>query len=108
MRISDWSSDVCSSDLHQAVDRQPRVRGFGEQRGQVGNGAAALLLLAADIDLHEQLRLPARLGAGLGERPHERRAVDRVDRDRKSAVSGKSVSVRVDLGGRRMIKKKKD
>src|SRR3546814_11578012 len=27
-------------------------------------------------------------------------------RDRKSVVSGKSVSVRVDLGGRRMIKKK--
>src|SRR3546814_16328149 len=28
--------------------------------------------------------------------------------DRKSVVSGKSVSVRVDLGGRRIIKKKKD
>src|SRR3546814_20870372 len=27
------------------------------------------------------------------------------DRDRKSVVSGKSVSVRVDLGGRRIIKK---
>src|SRR3546814_9903750 len=30
-----------------------------------------------------------------------------VMRDRKSVVSGKSVSVRVDLGGRRIIKKKK-
>src|SRR3546814_13823160 len=29
------------------------------------------------------------------------------DRDRKSVVSGKSVSVRVDLGGRRFIKKKR-
>src|SRR3546814_15826103 len=28
--------------------------------------------------------------------------------DRKSVVSGKSVSVRVDLGGRRFIKKKKE
>src|SRR3546814_14078273 len=28
--------------------------------------------------------------------------------DRKSVVSGKSVSVRVDLGGRRLIKKKKN
>src|SRR3546814_12459825 len=28
-------------------------------------------------------------------------------RDRKSVVQGKSVSVRVDLGGRRLIKKKK-
>src|SRR3546814_13109586 len=30
----------------------------------------------------------------------------RVVKDRKSVVSGKSVSVRVDLGGRRIIKKK--
>src|SRR3546814_12569487 len=30
-----------------------------------------------------------------------------VGADRKSVVSGKSVSVRVDLGGRRIIKKKK-
>src|SRR3546814_13734294 len=29
-----------------------------------------------------------------------------VDQDRKSVVSGTSVSVRVDLGGRRIIKKK--
>src|SRR3546814_12044458 len=31
----------------------------------------------------------------------------RNGRDRKSVVSGKSVSVRVDLGGRRIIKKKR-
>src|SRR3546814_12893375 len=31
----------------------------------------------------------------------------RVYEDRKSVVSGKSVSVRLDLGGRRIIKKKK-
>src|SRR3546814_13106003 len=30
-----------------------------------------------------------------------------IARDRKSVVEGKSVSVRVDLGGRRIIKKKK-
>src|SRR3546814_16099153 len=34
-------------------------------------------------------------------------AVSRAIGDRKSVVSGKSVSVRVDLGGRRIIKKKK-
>src|SRR3546814_19442194 len=32
---------------------------------------------------------------------------DGITEDRKSVVSGKSVSVRVDLGGRRIIKKKK-
>src|SRR3546814_19418109 len=30
-----------------------------------------------------------------------------VERDRKSVVEGKSVSVRVDLGGRRIVKKKR-
>src|SRR3546814_20741797 len=34
-------------------------------------------------------------------------AVPELSVDRKSVVSGKSVSVRVDLGGRRNIKKKK-
>src|SRR3546814_2910974 len=34
MRISDWSSDVCSSDLERGHDRQP-----GNQPG--GNGQAA-------------------------------------------------------------------
>src|SRR3546814_20818799 len=35
------------------------------------------------------------------------RALEPLRRDRKSVVSGKSVSVRVDLGGRRIIKKTK-
>src|SRR3546814_18088979 len=35
-------------------------------------------------------------------------AADRAREDRKSVVSGKSVSVRVDLGGRRIIKKKRN
>src|SRR3546814_12095133 len=45
---------------------------------------------------------PAAQKGGLGSwyRPHE-------GRDRKSAGEGKSVSVRVDLGGGRIIKKKK-
>src|SRR3546814_18656456 len=52
---------------------------------------------------------PAGRGAG---RPGHRRSRDRARLrllsvgDRQSVVSGKSVSVRVDLGGRRIIKKK--
>src|SRR3546814_17950125 len=44
---------------------------------------------------------------GIG-RPSTYASILRVlqDRDRTSVVSGKSVSVRVDLGGRRIIKKK--
>src|SRR3546814_15841078 len=94
MRISDWSSDVCSSDLA----RQPaRRQAEGELRpGPAGRshrpqGAQGRLAL-----VRGQL-LPALPpgGAASGE-------------DRKSVVSGKSVSVRVDLGGRRIIKKKKN
>src|SRR3546814_15162635 len=39
--------------------------------------------------------------------PKERPGVSRGTRDRKSVVKGKSVSVRVDLGGCRTIKNKK-
>src|SRR3546814_13028059 len=71
MRSSDWSSDVCSSDLL-------RQRLFFQQgRGQAFEAVARVPDVA--VDLH------------LGE-------------DRKSVVSGKSVSVRVDLGGRRLNK----
>src|SRR3546814_12919874 len=42
-------------------------------------------------------------GIGRGERFETAHRLE----DRKSVVSGKSVSVRVDLGGRRIIKKKK-
>src|SRR3546814_19667015 len=43
-------------------------------------------------------RSPPRIGC---------KACRRGGRDRKSVVEGKSVSVRVDLGGRRIIKKKR-
>src|SRR3546814_14036413 len=92
MRISDWSSDVCSSDLRP--DRADLgalgPAGPGGRRGQRGRAALCLRRRAAvaaqpDLDLRE----PADALA-----------------DRKSVVSGKSVSVRVDLGGRRIIKNK--
>src|SRR3546814_8736807 len=88
MRISDWSSDVCSSDLGQLRAPEPAVvPAGGEPPGRwIG-----------------QLRdeLPGRRVEGI-----RRAAVDpdgdrREVRDRKSVASGKSVSVRVDLGGRR-------
>src|SRR3546814_14072786 len=66
--------------------------------------------LAAELD-HLESRWPKDLPAGVIHadlfpdnvffRP------ERLPGDRKSVVSGKSVSVRVDLGGRRIIQKKK-
>src|SRR3546814_11462159 len=87
MRISDWSSDVCSSDLR----RGERVRPLAAQRGEKGKrigDEGGFAGLAAMRDGGEEG------GVGFDEQ------------DRKSVVEGKRVSVRVDLGGRRSITKK--
>src|SRR3546814_10274101 len=95
MRISDWSSDVCSSDL----DRQCRgafLRLHIVADDGIGRRAAAGLA-DTDTDPRDQ-QLPEIPGAAAH---HGERAPDR-----KSDVEGKSVSVRVDHGGSRIIKKK--
>src|SRR3546814_20314653 len=85
MRISDWSSDVCSSDL-----------------GKRGNGGVRRRPETVTM------RRFATSGGTAGV-PSRRQGPDALEReDRKSVVKGKSVSVRVDLGGRRIIKKKKN
>src|SRR3546814_14384149 len=90
MRISDWSSDVCSSDLQMEI--------------QIGTLAQAVDADAAfqRDGLAEHHVLPV---CDLG--PHAGVAVDAQRGDRKSVVSGKSVSVRVAFGGRRINKKTK-
>src|SRR3546814_15264261 len=102
MRISYWSSDVCSSDLLHRVQRpggvQPAQRLYprGQQPPDIlrqhlapigPEGAAQAEDIAAAIVLPD----PA-LGEG--------------GQDRKGVVEGKSVSVGVDHGGRRHINKK--
>src|SRR3546814_16132722 len=99
MRISDWSSDVCSSDL--LTDRCGERLGGHVQREdgrylrvlsrRLAQGRAALR--AGSEGRPDQLLAGVRRPDGTG--------------DRQSVVWGKSVSVRVDLGGRRIIKKKK-
>src|SRR3546814_15733636 len=103
MRISDWSSDVCSSDLqaeHLALGNRQADLLDGVQRAAVARQEGIL-----QHEAHAQvLRLHQRPAGGLAaiaSLPQPVRA------DRKSVVSGKSVSVRVDLGGRRIIKTKK-
>src|SRR3546814_19995427 len=100
MRISDWSADVCSSDLRALVgagfheDFQLRV---GEHdRAHVTAIANQARRLSKIPLLLQQRRTYRRLG-GDQRRPRT---------DRKSGVEGKSVSVRVDIGGRMFIKKK--
>src|SRR3546814_12568599 len=94
MRISDWSSDVCSSDLaHRALwRRNGRACPAGSTARNAGSSQSG-----ADND-----------GPSRNPHPCDRASSSaRLRQDRKSVVSGKSVSVRVDLGGRRIIKNKK-
>src|SRR3546814_20911287 len=94
MRISDWSSDVCSSDLISGVE-QRRIASIGNGPDTRRVGAVVLRRDAAKVLAdHQQALRAAHYGPrkGLAER--------------KSVVKGTSVSVRVDLGGRRGFQKK--
>src|SRR3546814_19313704 len=100
MRISDWSSDVCSSDLNGPLEHTNEPYALAKIAGikmceayndQYGTHYASVMPTNLygpndNYDLHTSHVLPA---------------------DRKRVVAGKSVSVRVDLGGRRMLKTKK-
>src|SRR3546814_18521605 len=100
MRISDWSSDVCSSDLVvRGAEYGRRVNGRDDDRSEPRRQELAAALRHAEV-LSQQ-----GLCGGRAEEDDRARAADAEDR--KSVVTGKSVSVRVDLGGRRIIKKKK-
>src|SRR3546814_19414451 len=93
MRISDWSSDVCSSDLAEIKSR-------GYPIGILSNGDAAMLQAMASRVATPFDNVFSSEAAGFSK-PHPS-----VYQERKSVVEGQSVSVRVDLGGRRINKKK--
>src|SRR3546814_11476404 len=98
MRISDWSSDVCSSDLGflQLPAPQHTCSATRLSRNTQGKHNVPIRVQAA---LPRHRTRAGRRAAGV--------AASRAAGDRKSVVSGKRVSVRVDTGGRRIIKKKK-
>src|SRR3546814_11389187 len=97
MRISDWSSDVCSSDLAARLDsvratRQSAAMPDASKTTSPTSAGAA----SGDAD-------PLRAHGGFADLVGY--ALKRWE-DRKSVVEGKSVSVRVDLGGRGVFKQK--
>src|SRR3546814_11493013 len=110
MRISDWSSDVCSSDLvtwsgllpgparhrgrglRERCQAQNRDEHGGSERDQGPQGTFTPGEPEPDQDGSDEVE------------PHHRRV--RCG-DRKSAVSGTSVPVRVEPGGRGNIQKNK-
>src|SRR3546814_13552372 len=93
MRISVWSSDVCSSDLRLRRDPLPFHGAAHPLQRQPFMGG----VLVDDDEAF--LRLRDDIGAGdLAPGDAQREA------DRASVVQGKSASVRVVLGGRCTIK----
>src|SRR3546814_12497193 len=104
MRISDWSSDVCSSDLlyppQFAADcfglTTRRLKDIEDENGieirRVPRGTVTSRAYTLR-DIFDIAALRRAKGYAKGLRSEERRV-------------GKSVSVRVDFGGRSIIKKK--
>src|SRR3546814_20380550 len=95
MRISDWSSDVCSSDLSETVNAPTWRVYLGDAEAGIEIGAGWTRCGSRGIYLALQIDDPlfaAPISANL--------------LDRKSVESGKSVSVRVDLGGRSIMQNK--
>src|SRR3546814_20671794 len=104
LRISDWSSDVSSSDLGPRAERLQRVEVGGQRlhvvvaqrlrhamhHFRIAAAGARTTLVVTQLRGKVQRGEPAQVRIA-----------------RKSVVSGKSVSVRVGLGGRRIINNKK-
>src|SRR3546814_13198590 len=124
MRISDWSSDVCSSDLR--CDRQRKeARDAGERdadrqqdgadrtshegRGQVHAGSTTARAgcsssrPARRSNIRKITGVVNSVSSWLSSRPPK---LAMPSGERKSVVWGKSGQVSVELGGRRLIKKK--
>src|SRR3546814_20136194 len=107
LRISDWSSDVCSSDLgsasysapaqHLSSGPQSQARQYSRHPGTGWSFRKC-----------PQDPAPAREPVPAISARHHLRGRSRPQADRKSVVEGTSVLVRVDLGGGRRNKKKKN
>src|SRR3546814_12812364 len=117
MRISDWSSDVCSSDLGilgggqlgrmlavAAAQLGYRTHIYAPDRESVAAHVAAHHTQAAWDDEPRLAAFAAAFGAVTHE--FETVPVDPRRLDRKSVGSGKRVVLRLDLSGSRNIKKK--
>src|SRR3546814_20064909 len=109
MCISDWSSDVCSSDLTQANgecgDVLPECRVGRRCRNDVGHVSVGTQIVFTVFHRHVGESVAEVVGKRRPCRVGKRGAVRAGER--KRVVKGKSVSVRLALGGGRIIKKKK-
>src|SRR3546814_17717444 len=104
MRISDWSSDVCSSDL--SVVRAPRLR-CRLRNHRAGHGrpvrALGLSLCAQGGRAAGLSQLDGHPKSQWGDGLLHAQCLEPDAPERKSVVKGKSGSVPVTNGGRRII-----
>src|SRR3546814_20738115 len=129
MRISDWSSDVCSSDLNQgSVDGQttqgvsagplelpvfftaePQDNDDSESITKVTLALEGAPEGAAFVSGGEAIEEGAVIAGGTARFVDGKQVLtfEPGVADRKRVVEGKSVSVRVALGGRRILQTKK-
>src|SRR3546814_12220732 len=105
MRISDWSSDVCSSDLEQQRHHHKEFHQCTLARAGLSRQQLRMHMMAT-ADPAEVVELAERQQHGRDTSEQHQQAQRAPDR--KRAVQGKSVTVSVALGGRRTIKKKKN
>src|SRR3546814_11746939 len=106
MRISDWSSDVCSSDLDvRTLATYKDAGGWLDGKPAIVTrkvGRGSITYVGAWLEPDAMATLAASLLADAKVGPIV------ADADRKRVVEGKSVSGRVDLGGRGIIQKTKN
>src|SRR3546814_16058850 len=110
MRISDWSSDVCSSDLRigccswRSLPIPSSLHSVVSVRTVACDPCAITIAQEGDGTEVPTQRFGwvVRMAWASARSDFE---VITTTSDRKSVVWGKSVSVRVDIGGRRLIKK---
>src|SRR3546814_17686983 len=105
MRISDWSSDMCSSDLPRPSTSSGRGLFVASLILSLSKGEADCA--AARLERAAEHALGGRHLVGLARVDGARLPERAGDADRKRVVQGKSVSVRVDLGGRVLLKQKR-
>src|SRR3546814_16208788 len=107
MRISDWSSDVCSSDLAMLIEPEIRMREKSCSPPSSGSRSAS-----SQNSLNAMQDSPSMTSAQGFRLRNSSRTVrpswNSNSLDRKSVVKGKSVTVRLDPGGRRIFNKKQE
>src|SRR3546814_16635952 len=112
MRISDWSSDVCSSDL-SVQDVPIAISAFNTEMVEASGTTTITSLngLARNVVLQTQglvANVPMISIRGMSTADPDPNADPNVSTiDRKRVVTGHRVSVRVDIGRCRIIQKKK-